>query len=57
MQGYFANQSCDPFSAESSTCLVGNYVHYSFNVTTSDDVVNFASENNVRLVIRNTGYE
>jgi len=60
MQAYFANQSCDPFTAESSPCLVGNYVRYAINVTTADDViagVNFASKNNIRLVIRNTGHE
>ena len=60
MQAYFANQSCDPFTAESSPCLVGNYVRYAINVTTSDDLiagVKFASKNNIRLVIRNTGHE
>jgi len=60
MQAYFANQSCDPFTAEPSPCLVGNYVRYAINVTTADDViagVNFASKNNIRLVIRNTGHE
>ena len=60
MQAYFANQSCDPFTAESSPCLIGNYVRYAINVTTADDViagVKFASKNNIRLVIRNTGHE
>jgi len=39
---------------------MGNYVAYSVNVTDADDVVagvNFAKENNVRLVIKNTGHE
>ena len=60
MQAYFANQSCDPFTSESSACLLGNYVRYAINVSTVDDVitgVNFASEYDVRLVVRNTGHE
>lgn len=60
MQPYFANQSCDPFQPESRPCLLGNYVSYAVNVSTTDDVVaavNFAKENNIRLVIRNTGHE
>lgn len=60
MQPYFANQSCDPFTAESSPCLLGNYVRHAVNATSSADVVaaiNFARANNVRFVIRNTGHE
>ncbi|OJI82813.1 hypothetical protein ASPTUDRAFT_191301 [Aspergillus tubingensis CBS 134.48] len=60
MQPYFANQSCDPFQPESRPCLLGNYVSYAVNVSTTDDVVaavNFAKENNIRLVIRNTGHD
>lgn len=60
MQAYFANQSCDPFTAQSAPCLLGNYVRYAVNATSSADVVaaiNFARTNNIRLVIRNTGHE
>ncbi|OJJ51527.1 hypothetical protein ASPZODRAFT_12348 [Penicilliopsis zonata CBS 506.65] len=60
MQAYFANQSCDPFTAESRPCLLGNYVSYAVNVSSSDDVVaaiKFAKSNNVRFVIRNTGHD
>lgn len=60
MAPFFANQSCDPFTAENKTCEYGNYVRYAVNVTSSSDVVaavNFAKENNIRLVIRNTGHD
>jgi len=60
MAPYFANQSCDPFTAESKPCLLGNYVSYAINVSTVDDIVagvQFAAKNSVRLVIRNTGHE
>ncbi|KAJ5847404.1 hypothetical protein N7455_011361 [Penicillium solitum] len=60
MQTYFANQSCDPFTAKSKPCLLGNYVNYAVNVSSSDQVVaavNFARDNNIRFVIRNTGHD
>lgn len=60
MQTYFANQSCDPFTAESRPCLLGNFVSYAVNVSSSDDVIaaiNFAKDNNIRFVIKNTGHE
>ncbi|KAF5865579.1 hypothetical protein ETB97_003423 [Aspergillus alliaceus] len=60
MQTYFANQSCDPFTAQSKPCALGNYVSYAVNVSSSDDViaaVKFAKENNIRFVIKNTGHD
>ncbi|RDW61691.1 putative isoamyl alcohol oxidase [Aspergillus mulundensis] len=60
MQQFFANRSCDPFTAESSACELGNYVSYAVNVSSSDDVVaavNFAQDNNIRFVIKNTGHD
>ncbi|OKL63059.1 hypothetical protein UA08_01912 [Talaromyces atroroseus] len=60
MQPYFANQSCDPFTPESQPCLLGNYVSYAVNVSSSDDVIaaiQFAQSNNIRFVIRNTGHD
>lgn len=60
MQTYFANQSCDPFTAESQACLLGNYASYSVDVSSSNDVVEaikFAQDNNIRFVIHNTGHE
>lgn len=60
MNPYFQNQSCDPFTAEATPCELDNYVSYSINVTCPDDIVagvRFSKENNVRLVIKNTGHE
>ncbi|KAJ5631928.1 uncharacterized protein N7484_012028 [Penicillium longicatenatum] len=60
MQTYFANQSCDAFTAKNRPCLLGNYVNYAVNVSTSEDVVSaikFAQNNNIRFVVRNTGHD
>ncbi|KAJ5893196.1 hypothetical protein N7504_009887 [Penicillium tannophilum] len=60
MQTYFANQSCDAFTAKDRPCLLGNYVNYAVNVSTSEDVVSaiqFAQNNSIRFVVRNTGHD
>ncbi|GME28821.1 FAD/FMN-containing isoamyl alcohol oxidase MreA [Neofusicoccum parvum] len=60
MAPFFANRSCDPFAAEDSPCVLGTYVRYAINVSTTEDVaagVRFAKEKNIRLVIRNTGHD
>ncbi|GKT82132.1 FAD-dependent isoamyl alcohol oxidase [Colletotrichum tofieldiae] len=60
MNPYVQNQSCDPFTPASNTCDLGNYASYSIKVTGPDDViagVKFCRENNIRLVIKNTGHE
>lgn len=60
MQSFFANQSCDPYTPQSTPCQLGNYVNYAVNVSTACDVqaaVNFSRTNNIRLVVRNTGHE
>lgn len=57
---YFQNQSCDPFTPQSSTCKVGTYPSYAIKITKASDAVagmNFADKNNVRLVIKNTGHD
>lgn len=59
MQQFFTNRSCDPFD-EDSSCELGNYVSYAVDVSSSADVVaaiKFAQQNNIRLVIKNTGHE
>jgi len=58
MAPYF--QSCDPYTPKTTPCTLGDYIDYSINVSSVEDVVaglNFAQENNIRLVIRNTGHE
>jgi hypothetical protein len=60
MAPFYANQSCDPLTPQSQPCLLGNYVSYSVDVASPQDVVaavGFAEENNIRLVVRNTGHE
>lgn len=57
---FFANQSCDPFTAATIPCTYGNYVRYAVNVSNENDVIAaiaFAKENNIRFVIRNTGHD
>lgn len=57
---FWQNQSCSPFTAPEVTCELGNRAVYSINVTGPADVqagLRFAKENNVRLVIRNTGID
>ena len=60
MAPFYANQSCDPYTPESRLCTLGNYVDYAINVTAPSDIatgIAFATKNNIRLVIRNTGHE
>ncbi len=60
MQPSFANQSCDPFTPETQACVLGNYVSYAISVSSTADVaaaLSFATKNNIRVVIRNTGHE
>ena len=59
--GYlFTNNSCSPFLAKETACTLGNYVSYSVRATGATDVqktIDFASKNNICLVIRNTGHD
>lgn len=60
MNPYYQNQSCDPYTAANRTCSLGNYVSYAINTTRVTDVIagiKFAKDNNVRLVIKNTGHD
>lgn len=60
MQEFWANNSCDPFTEQTSACTLGNYVSYAVDVSGPDDIIStldFAKANNIRLVIRNTGHE
>jgi hypothetical protein len=60
MAPYFQNGTCDPYTAASTPCTLGNYVSYAINVTGQSDVqagLRFAEANDVRLVIKNTGHE
>ncbi|GAB1730145.1 hypothetical protein NU195Hw_g7452t1 [Hortaea werneckii] len=57
---FFANRSCDPFQAGQLPCVVGTYIQYAIDVATAKHVqagIKFASEHNIRLVVRNTGHD
>ena len=60
MSPWFQNASCDPWGPVSTPCSLGNEVQYSIKVSTVQDVLAglaFARENQVRVVIKNTGHE
>ena len=60
MAPFFANGTCDPFHPISKPCELGNYVRYAVNVSTPAEIskaVRFATDNNIRVVIRNTGHD
>ncbi|OQE00370.1 hypothetical protein PENVUL_c053G00023 [Penicillium vulpinum] len=60
MAADIANATCDPFTASSSPCRLGNMVSYAVNVSSSADIARtmaYADDNNLRLVIRNTGHD
>ena len=60
MAPWFTNESCDPFSSAVTPCTVGNYVDYAVNVSEPEDVaqtISFASQHNIRFVVRNTGHD
>lgn len=57
---FFTNDSCDPYTAKSSPCSIGNLPDYSINVTSWQDAaagISFAQKRNIRLVIKNTGHD
>ncbi|RYC59797.1 hypothetical protein CHU98_g6422 [Xylaria longipes] len=54
------NYSCDPFTSKSAPCSLGNYVDYTINVSSPADIaagLKFSQQNNIRLVIKNTGHD
>ncbi|KAK5656752.1 hypothetical protein OQA88_4300 [Cercophora sp. LCS_1] len=57
---YFTNDTCRPTTNPSDTCTIGNYGVLYINAKTTAHIqagINFARENNLRLVIRNTGHD
>jgi hypothetical protein len=66
MAQFFANNSCNPYTPPSDPCVVGALVQYSVNVSAASldesiadyrATLAFASERNIRLVVRNTGHD
>ena len=59
MTPFYANASCDPFTARETPCTLGAYVQYAVDVDTPEDVaatMKFCRDHNIRFVIRNTGH-
>jgi hypothetical protein len=60
MANFFANESCDPFSAPTARCIIGTYIQYAVNASSATDyqaTIDFVKLHNIRLVIRNTGHD
>ncbi|KAL8749384.1 MAG: hypothetical protein Q9184_006826, partial [Pyrenodesmia sp. 2 TL-2023] len=60
MAPFFANQSCDPFSARDARCVLGTYIQYAVNASDASDfqaAIKFVQRYNIRLTIRNTGHD
>ncbi|KDN68227.1 hypothetical protein CSUB01_11243 [Colletotrichum sublineola] len=60
MSPWFQNQSCVPFTNQSTSCGLGNYASYSINISSVQDIMAglaFAKKKNVRLVIKNSGHD
>ncbi|KAI0003558.1 hypothetical protein F4779DRAFT_630679 [Xylariaceae sp. FL0662B] len=54
------NNSYSPFTSRNNACALGNPPVYAINITNAEDVkkgINFAKDNNVRLVIKNTSHD
>lgn len=60
MAPFFQNGTCSPFQPPDEACSLGNLVAYSINASSASDIaagIRFAKDNNIRLVIKNTGHE
>ncbi|KAI0101445.1 FAD/FMN-containing isoamyl alcohol oxidase MreA [Hypoxylon sp. NC0597] len=60
MEYPFSNNSCNPFLGPETPCTMGGLVAYTVNATCTRDIqaaIQFAKNNNIRLVIRNTGHD
>jgi len=57
---YFTNDTCRPTANPTDTCTLGNYPVLYITAKTVAHIqagINFARDNNLRLVIRNTGHD
>ncbi|KAJ5771956.1 FAD binding domain protein [Penicillium odoratum] len=60
MAPFFTNGTCDPYHPISKPCTLGNFVRYAVNVSSPAHVaetLKFATKNNLRFIIRNTGHD
>lgn len=60
MASWFSDSSCSPFTPQDLPCTSTALQRYTVNVSGVEDVqrtIQFARDNNIRLVIRNTGHD
>ncbi|KAL7274198.1 hypothetical protein RUND412_002913 [Rhizina undulata] len=60
MAPIFSNNTCLPSDDPTTSCTIGFYPVYAINVSDYTHVqagINFARENNIRLVVKNTGHD
>ncbi|APA08512.1 hypothetical protein SS1G_02212 [Sclerotinia sclerotiorum 1980 UF-70] len=60
MSPYWLNNSCSPFTSVNASCTLGNMASYAINVSSADDIIaglKFATQNNIRVTIKNTGHD
>lgn len=61
MWPYYANNTCDPLpNQQNNECRIGYYPEYVIVAKTRQHIqagVKFARDNNIRLVVRNTGHD
>ncbi|KXH31307.1 isoamyl alcohol oxidase [Colletotrichum salicis] len=57
---YFTNSTCRPTENPEESCTLGNYGVYVIQATTKQHIkagIDYARDNNLRLIIRNTGHD
>ncbi|KAK0635968.1 hypothetical protein B0T17DRAFT_587300 [Bombardia bombarda] len=57
---YFTNDTCRPTTSRTDTCTLGHYPVLVIMAKTTGHIqagINFARDNNLRLIIRNTGHD
>ncbi|KAI0449063.1 putative isoamyl alcohol oxidase [Xylaria acuta] len=61
---YWQGNTCSPWTSSDKECLLGHAVSYAVNISADGDIVGdiqagmtFAKENNIRLVVKNTGHD
>ncbi|KAI2616725.1 hypothetical protein GGR54DRAFT_631514 [Hypoxylon sp. NC1633] len=57
---FFQGNTCLPFTPATTPCKIGILASYSINASSVSDIqagIRFATEHNVRLVIKNTGHD
>lgn len=60
MAPFFTNGTCDPYHPVTKPCTLGNFIVYAVNVSKPEHIsksLSFGTEQNIRIVLRNTGHD